>query len=282
MLSPESLAITYGLSSAVTWGAGDFSGGFASKRHNVFTVILFSQMIGGVLLVLLALLFSESLPRLYDLILGALAGIFGSCGLVALYRGLATGRMGIVAPLSAVVTAIIPMGFAFFYDGLPQNAQMVGFLIALLSGWFLSSSGGGKKIQLQEVWLPVAAGTGFGLFFVLIDRVCDQALLWPLVSARLGAVGLLLTIFLLLRPKVETPTRGRFLFIALAGLFDAGGNAFFAMATRLGRLDTSAVLSSLYPAATVLLAWLILKERLAPRQWLGLVSALSALILIAS
>ena len=282
MFSPEALAITYGLSSAVTWGAGDFSGGFASKGNSVFTVILFSQTIGAVLLIILALLFSENIPRPCHLVIGAMAGIFGSCGLIALYKGLATGRMGIVAPLSAVVTAIIPMVFAFFYDGFPKNAQMFGFLIALLAVWFLSSSGREKKIRLHEMLLPVLAGTGFGVFFVLSDQVTDYALLWPLVSARLGAVGLLLTIFLILRHRVEAPSRDRLLFIALAGVFDTGGNAFFAMATRLGRLDTSAVLSSLYPAATVILAWLILKEHLAPRQWLGMVAALFALVLIAS
>lgn len=282
MLSPEILAITYGISSAVTWGAGDFSGGFATKRNHVFTVILLSQMVGALLLVILALLFAEGMPHMKYLLFGALAGIFGAFGLVALYRGLAVGRMGIVAPISAVVTAFIPMVFAFFNEGLPPKMQILGFFIALLAVWFLSSSVGGVKTRLNELLLPVAAGAGFGLFFIFIDRVSDEAILWPLVAARLGSLCLVSTFFLIRRRQMEIPARGQFLFIALAGIFDTGGNAFFALATRLGRLDTSAVLSSLYPAATVMLAWLILKERLSHKQWFGVVAALLALALIAS
>ena len=282
MLSPETLAITYGISSAVTWGAGDFSGGFATKRNHVFTVILLSQIVGGVLLVMLALLFAEDMPHLNYLLLGALAGIFGALGLVALYSGLAKGRMGIVAPTSAVVTGFIPIIFAFFNEGLPPNAQILGFFVALLAVWLLSSSVGGVKTRLNDLILPVAAGAGFGLFFILIDRVSDEAILWPLVAARLGSLSLVLTFFLARRRKMEIPAKGQCLFIALAGIFDTGGNAFFALATRMGRLDTSAILSSLYPAATVMLAWLILKERLSHKQWFGVVAALSALILIAA
>ncbi len=281
MSNPEILALIYGISSAVTWGAGDFSGGFATKRSHVFTVILLSQMVGALLLVLLALLFAEGMPHLTYLGLGALAGIFGAFGLVALYRGLALGRMGIVAPLSAVVTAFIPMVFAFFNEGLPPKMQILGFFVALVAVWFLSSSLGGGRTRLNELILPVAAGTGFGLFFIFIDRVSDVAILWPLVAARLGALCLVSSFFLVRSQKMEIPAGGQFLFIALAGVFDTGGNAFFALATRLGRLDTSAVISSLYPAATVALAWLVLKERLTRKQWFGVAAALSALVLIA-
>jgi drug/metabolite transporter (DMT)-like permease len=125
------------------------------------------------------------------------------------------------------------------------------------------------------------AGLGFGLFFILIDRVSENAILWPLAAARIASISLM-SIFITVRQQGEMPTRNHFPIIALVGVFDTGGNTFFALATRVGRLDISAVLGSLYPAATVLLAWLILKERLMPQQWVGVVTALGALILIAS
>lgn len=282
MISPEFLAVTYGLSSALTWGAGDFSGGVAAKRSNVLTVILFSQIVGAALLILLALCFAGGIPSSRHLLLGVSAGISGSFGLVALYRGLALSRMGIVAPISAVVTAIIPMAFGFFQEGLPQKTQLMGFLTALFSVWLISSSAGEAKRRANECLLPVAAGVCFGLFFILIDRVSEEAILWPLVAARGGSICSMLTVFLVLRHKLETPVKSQRLFIVSAGIFDAGGNAFFALATQLGRLDTSAILSSLYPGATVMLAWLILKERLTRRQWFGVIAALFALVLIAS
>ena len=140
LIGPEALAITYGLSSAITWGAGDFSAGFASRKSGVVSVVLFSQLIGAGFLVLLALFFSGALPSLRDMALGGLAGVFGVSGLMALYQGLSRGRMGIVAPLSAIVTAMIPIGFAFFKEGLPSVPQMIGLALALASVWLLSFS----------------------------------------------------------------------------------------------------------------------------------------------
>jgi len=128
--------------------------------------------------------------------------------------------------------------------------------------------------------LTVTAGLGFGAFFVLIDRVSESAVLWPLAAARIASVGFLLMLTVA-RRGWERPAINLLPLIVLSGIFDTGGTTFFALATRMGRLDIATVLSSLYPAATVLLAWLFLKERLVPRQWLGVVAALVALVLIA-
>ena len=136
------------------------------------------------------------------------------------------------------------------------------------------------RMKPESMKLSLAAGMGFGLFLILIDQVSDQALIWPLVSARISSVFLFLMIALLLRKKIN-PKRSQLPIIALAGLFDTGGNALFALASSYGRLDISAVLSSLYPAVTVLLAWMVLKEKLAPSQWVGVCAALLALALIA-
>jgi drug/metabolite transporter (DMT)-like permease len=200
---------------------------------------------------------------------------------MALYTGLARGRMGIVAPITAVVAAFFPVIVGILNEGLPSPQRLVGFGIALMAIWFLSRAGNGAVIRLSELALPTVAGLGFGLFYIFIDRVSHAAVLWPLVAARIASIGML-SILIAVRRQREVPAANQLLIIALAGTFDAGGNAFFALATQVGRLDISAVLASLYPAATVLLAWLILKERLVRQQWLGVIAALIALVLIAS
>ena len=280
MISSEILAVAFGLASAASWGSGDFSGGVASRRGNVYSVVIISQLIGGVFLIALASTLGERIPSLDDLLLGGTAGVLGVIGLAALYSGFASGRMGVVAPVAAVVAAIIPIVASLITEGLPSTSQMAGFGLGLVAVWLISSSGDGKSIRARELGLATIAGLGFGMFFILIDRVSESALLWPLVTAR-AASACFLVVFATARRQLETPARNHFPIIAMAGLFDAGGNAFFLLSARMGRLDVAAVLSSLYPAMTVLLAWLILKEGLMPRQWLGVAAALAALVFIA-
>ena len=277
----QALAVAFGLASAASWGSGDFSGGLATRRSNVYGVVILSQLVGAVFLVALAFLLEKSGTGTQNLWLGALAGIAGVIGLVALYRGLASGRMGVVAPLTAVVTAALPVLVSLITEGLPAPLQLVGFGIALVAVWLLSGAGGGASRRTRDVGLALVAGLGFGLFFILIGRVSHSAILWPLVAARVASIGFLFS-FATLAGQWEAPARGRLPLIALAGVLDTGGNAFFALATQAGRLDIAAVLASLYPAATVLLAWLILKEHLLRRQWLGIVAALVALAFIAA
>jgi len=280
MISSELLAITYGLASAAAWGTGDFSGGFATKRNNVYSVVLVAHLISGVLLIALALLMGEPFPTRYDLFLGVLASFFGVLGLMALYRGLASGRMGIVAPVAAVITAALPIGVSFFLEGAPTNAQLVGFTIALIAVSLLAGVGGSKVITSNELALAVAAGLGFALFYIVIDQVSQNAVLWPLVAGRITTITLLF-FFVMLTRQWSKPTTHHLPAIALSGIFDTGGNVFFVLASQAGRLDIASVLSSLYPAMTVLLAWFILKERLMSQQWLGVMAALVALVLIA-
>ncbi len=128
--------------------------------------------------------------------------------------------------------------------------------------------------------LPLLAGIGFGLFFVLIDGASQESVLWPLVGSRCMSLPVILILFLL-KPNTRVPSKNQLPLIAVAGIFDVLGNLFFALATHIGRLDISATLSSLYPTTTVFLAWLIIKERLLPQQWAGVGVALVALILFA-
>lgn len=287
----ELTAVFFGLAAAASWGAGDFSGGMATKRSHVYLVVLLSHIVGIAGLLLLILLFGEPFPTWRDVFIGAAAGIAGAVGVLALYTGLAQGRMGVVAPLTAVITAIVPVVFGLFLEGLAQLHQLAGFAVALFAVWLISSDNGDAPARLHwaDLRLPVVAGLGFGLFFIFIDQVSDNAILWPLVGARAASI-LMMTVLVLIAGKRERPalslskrpSSAQFGWMALAGIFDAGGNAFFALATSLGRLDVATIISSLYPATTVLLARFILDERLSRRQGVGVAAALAAVILIAA
>ncbi len=282
MIPAEFVVVFFGLIAAASWGAGDFSGGFASKRANVYSVVLITQAVGVFLLAASAYLMTEEIPPLVGMIWGAVAGVFISIGLLALYRGLSQGRMGLVAPTSAVVAAAVPVIYGAFYEGLPAVHQMVGFAFAFVAVWLIAGGGDEKnKIQRSDMILPLIAGTGFGLFFITIDKVSDTAVLWPLTAARIAAVFTLL-IFIAYSRQVYVPSKKVLPVILLAGIFDTGGNTFFALASQAGRLDIASITSSLYPAGTVLLAWLILKEKLSSKQWIGVAAALIAIIFISA
>lgn len=280
MISTDLIAVIYGLLSAACWGAGDFSGGFASRRGSVFSVVIASQVIGFVLLLLLALLLDNGMLTPDHIIWGGLAGMFGGAGLLALYRGLSQGNMSVVAPVAAVVTVMVAVVAGIMTEGLPGTQALAGFGFALGAVWFVSQTDHGQ-IQWGDLKMPVAAGLGFGLFMVFLDHAGASSILWPLVAVRIASISLLFGIARMTRKPVR-PGRSQFSLIALAGILDSAGNAFFALAAQAGRLDIAAVVASLYPAATVLLAWFVLKERINRQQWMGVVFALLAIVLIAA
>ena len=276
---PEPVDILFGLASAVSWGAGDFCGGLAARRSRVYSVVIVSQVVGFFLLIGLALLLQEPIPVSGELLWGSAAGLAGGLGLVALYRGLAVGRMGIVAPVSAVVSVAVPTLFGLFSEGLPASAKLPGFGLALVAVWLTTRSDGPQVNDLRELGFPFLAGIGFGVFLVLIGRVSEQTILWPLTAARAASIVMLLLVAALARQSAR-PAPGQLPVVALVGALDTAGNAFYALAARAGRLDTAAVLSSLAPAGTVLLARFFLEERFGRWQWLGVAFALIAVVLI--
>ena len=275
------LGTIFGLAAAASWGAGDLSGGLATRRSHAFIVVIVSGSVGLILLTGLALLLAEPLQSPADPLWGGAAGIAGAIGLVALYQGLAVGRMGIVAPLTAVVTAAAPLIFGLLFEGVPAGHQLLGFALAFIAVWLISRTGDGAGMQAREVVLPLVAGLGFAFFLIVIGAVSERAVLWPLAAAKFTSTSLLFIAVALSRQREKLDAR-QLPLMALAGLFDTGGNAFYALAAQVGRLDAAAVLSSLYPAVTVLLARFLLKERLAHQQWLGVIAALVAVVLIAS
>lgn len=273
------MSVIFGLASAVVWGAGDFCGGLATRKSNVFSVVLVSQIIGGTFLALLALIFHEAIPPAGSLLFGALAGLAGAVGLIALYSGLAHGRMGIVAPMTALLAATIPVLFSLLTEGIPPIIQITGFLLALVTVWLLSGAGRSSAIKPVEPAYALLAGTGFALFFIFIDQANEEAVFWPLVAARITSVTCI-GLLILVRRNWQWPSRNQMPIIFLAGILDALGNAFFAASARLGRLDLAVVLASLYPASTVLLAQLVLDERLNRSQWIGVGLVFLALVMI--
>ncbi len=274
----ELSTVAFALAASITWGAGDFSGGLATRRAQVLSVVIGAYTVGFMMLVTLALIWSEPFPTTLNLIWGGVAGLAGAVGLVAFYQALAVGRMGIVAPIAAVLSAALPVLFGAFIEGLPGPIQLIGFVLAFIAVGLISGLGVVKG-RPKGLGLALLAGLGFGSFFILISRVSHGDVFWPLAAARLSSLLFLLAVVLIRRQKV-LPEKSVWPVVFLAGALDVAGNVFFLLATHAGRLDVAAILSSLYPAVTVLLATIILKERVTRLQAIGIVIALVAIPLI--
>ncbi|GAB4191539.1 MAG: DMT family transporter [Roseiflexaceae bacterium] len=270
-------AVVFGLASALIWGGGDFCGGLATRRAAVLAVLALSQAAGLAALVLLALIWREPLPPLEAAGWGAAAGVAGTIGLGTLYTGLARGSAAVVAPVSAVLAAAIPVLITALSLGVPDAAKLAGFAVALAGIWCVARSDEPSG-RARGLGYAVLAGCGFGGFFVLIDQAHSGGTFWPLAVAR--CVTLLLVLpALLLRDWSALRKVPPVAFAS--GLLDATGNVCFVLASQFGRLDVAAVLSSLYPASTVLLARLVLAERIGRIQQIGLVLVLGSIVLIA-
>ena len=271
----------FGLLAAATWGVGDFCGGFATRRARVATVVLLSQAIGLVLVLALAWLTREPLPGAADLAWGAASGLAGLVGVASLYRAMSIGQMGIVAPVSGVITAALPVVVGAMKHGLPGALPLFGFALALTGVWLVSRSGSTADGDVKPAGLGLAllAGLGFGGFLVLVAQARPGAVFWPLASARAASILTALVISIA-RRSLARPGANAVWPVVLAGVMDAGGNLFFLLAAQAGRLDVAGVLSSLYPATTVLLALVILRERLSRWQMAGVAFALVAIPLI--
>lgn len=276
------------LSAAVSWGAADFSGGFATKRSNVFGVVVVAHGIGLLFMVALAFLTQEHLPSSTSLLWGVAAGSVGGAGLACLYKALAVGQMGLTAPLSAVISALVPILYSFRTAGLPHGTQLFGFVLAIASIWLIATQSG-SSAESKGLWLSVAAGIGLGGFLLFIKFAGTEAVFWPLVTARAGSFGVNALILILgfssarsaAHPQSWKPVSGVMRYIVIAGILDSAANALYVAATQRGRLDVAAVLSSLYPTSTVILARVLLKERWSRLQSLGLITALAAVPLVA-
>jgi uncharacterized membrane protein len=268
------------LAAAVSWGVGDFSGGQATRKGSVFGVVIIVEAVGLMFMLALAITNDEPIPATRGLLWAIVAGLVNGVGLACFYRALAIGKMALNAPLAGLLATAIPVLVGAFTQGWPHPLQVLGLGLALLSTVLVSLSDSRKESTLG-LGLATLAGFSFGGFLVFSKWAGELGLFWVLALVR--AASLLLMLCVALRSQVKwVPGRGQLLVSCLAGVFDGLGNLFYVLATRSGRLDLSAALSSLYSAVTVVLALALLRERFGLRQGAGILAALMAILLLAN
>jgi drug/metabolite transporter (DMT)-like permease len=286
------MGVLFGLLAAATYGVADFLGGEASRRFDAFSVVLMSQLIGAAPLVIAIPLLAEGSPTVEALGWGAAAGVAGGIGVLCLYKGLAIGRMSVVAPITGVVAAAIPAIVGIVTGDRPSVVSLAGIILALLAVVLVSSApppADERDIELGEsiskswkdsgVPFALAAGISFALFFVFLDAAGTEGAVWPLLGTR-GASLVLIGVAVLVLRKPLKPPPGTIVAIGAAGVLDVGANVFYLISTRYGLLSLVAVLTSMYPAVTVLMARIFLEERMIKMQLVGLGLAGAAIAMI--
>ena len=278
------IVIVLSLATAAVFGTGDFFGGLATKRASVVQVIAGSHLVGLAGVLAASLILAESF-RWVDLTLGALGGAFGGIGVAFLYRRLAVGPMQIVAPLTAITSAVVPVAWGAIIGERLSGTVWLGIAIGLIAIGLVSYADGPASLEravtAQVVGESLLAGCGFGAFFILLDATEAPSAPWPVVGARL-LTSVVLTGFLLARRAPVVPQNPTIIgLIAATGLFDTAANVGFLLATVRGELAVVAVLTSLYPIATAVLAAIVLGERMTTIQGTGFAGALGATALIA-
>jgi uncharacterized membrane protein len=279
--------VTLALVSAAFYGAADFLGGIASKRGDTVVITLIAQAAGLVLLTLLLPVLPSSSPVTNDYLWGVASGVSGSVGVALLYRALAIGTMSIVAPITAVCAAAVPVMVALALGERPGILAGMGIVltavaITLLSrGQSIATPARGKRWATTSVGMALISGVAVGLFFLCLAQTSDDAGIWPLIAGRSVSVPLFGLMAARRPPGVRLELRVATIAVG-CGTVDMLANALYLIATRYGPLSLVATLASLYPASTVLLARLTLGERLSGSQALGVACALVAVGLIVS
>jgi len=276
------IAILFALLAALAWGGSDFSGGIASRRIGAAVAVFLAEIIGMVFLLIAIPLVKEPIPSISILLISLGIGAIGSYGLMLLYQAMMKGQMSIAAPVSALLAAFLPVLVDIFIEGMPGILKFAGFAGALAAIWLISQEDNHGRTHLNrltDLHLPLLAGLGFGIFFILMHQVSQQAILWPIIGARIGGLVFML-IFVLARGDSFHIARNVWPYIAVNAILDLGGSLFYILAGQAGRMDVAAVLSSLYPGATVFLAWIILKERINRPQTIGIFVALVSIVLM--
>lgn len=274
------MAIALSLLSALAYGVSDFLGGIFAKRSSAWQVAIVGQTSSGVLSLLAAVIIAGS-PTSTDLIYGSLAGLGGGFGVAFLYRGLATARMGVVAPISAIGTALIPVVVGLATGDRPSQMAVVGVVFAFPAIALISRVVDDNPDHRGGVIDGILAGVGFGLLFTFLGQVGDDAGLYPLALSQIASVlSVIITASALGHAWVP---RGRKVWGAVVmGPLGATAQGAFLYATHHGLLSIVSVISSLYPASTVLLASVLLREKIHGWQGIGLVLAAVAVALVAA
>ena len=277
------MAALLALGGAACWGVGDFFGGLAARRMAVIAVLAISQAIGLVGVLLWVVVAQEAFPGVEKLLPAVAAGVAGLVGLAALYRGLAVGAMGIVAPISAA-SPLVGLSADAAQGTFPAALQWLGIALVLVGIATLSrelpSSGAGSRVA-SGVGLALVAAVGFGLFVVGLDAGSDESAAWAVVVARATSVFIAVVVALVLTTSLR-PARGTWPLLVGIGVGDTLANVLVAVASTHGSIGIVAVLSALYPIVTVLLARLFLDERLTRPKRVGGAVAISGAVLVAA
>jgi len=297
------------LAAAALWGGGDFSGGMAVKRaggsvHAALRVVLLSHALSFVVLLSVAHIRGDAFPQGAALAWGLAAGVAGGISLTCFYIALSRGAMGAASAVSGLMAAAIPAALTLWIEGSPGPGRIAGFALAGIAIWLIAAGQSQTRSQTPEahgtIALAVIAGAGFGLYFVALKMAGAAGVVWPMATARIGSLSVCSLILgtLWLRthtghashpkygpgtaspPQPVNMNRAVVLWTVSTAVLDTSGNLIFIAATRAGRLDVAAVLASLYPASTILLAAALLGERPTRRQALGMGVAAAAVLLI--
>jgi drug/metabolite transporter (DMT)-like permease len=291
--------VAFSVTAVFIWGAADFAGGYGSRRANAFVLTAFSHICGLALMLALALTFArhEGFPSRASILWALTAGALGGSAMALFYYALASGQMGLTAPVGALIGAAIPTLVDIALEGAPSRWTIAGFVLAVVAIWLITrpdSSAEESKTEIDETGQPTSqptgqprgvalaalAGVGFAAFYLCIHQASGSPL-WVASVSRLGSfVGTAIAV-LVLRAPVRLSASGA-VFGMTAGCLDVLATALFIFASEHGRLDEAVVITSLYPSVTVLLARILLKEHFSRWKFVGLLAALAAVPLIAA
>ncbi len=277
-------AIALALAAAAVWGAGDFAGGLVTRRAPPGLVVSIAHGAGLLLLLIYLLAARVPLPGHHAVIFGLTGGIAGGLGLMAFYKALSLGEMGPLASLTGVLTALLPVAVSMLREGVPGPVTLAGFVAAVVAIWLIAYGPGGE-LHARGLSLAIAAGLCFGLMLVMLQISARGGVLWAMGLSRIGSTTTAICTAMIGGTWKPAPTKRlqwrRILPLAVAaGLLDTAGNLFYTFSAIKGRLDIAAVLSSLYPAGTILLAAWLLRERTTRTQALSMGIAMAAVVLI--
>ena len=275
------MAILLALVAAVVYGVSDYAGGRASRRASPLVVSGIAEASILALLLVLVPATSTSTPDGADLVWGAAAGAAGTVGIIALYHALANGAMTVVAPITGVVAAVVPVTVGLAIGERPSVLALVGVTMAIVSVALVGGLIGVPHVRTPTALAMVAllSGACFGLLFVFFDQSGDESGMWPLLGARFGSAPILVTALLATRPHARIDRRTA-LVAMLVGVLATSANLFYLLAARRGLLSIVAVVVAMYPASTVLLATVLDRERMRLPQVVGLAIAALALVLV--
>ncbi len=281
-MSSSGAAAGLGLLSAASWGGSDFAGGWGARRASSLLVTASGQIVSLAALLIVCLALRVALPGTSYLIYGAIGGFEGAIALAVFYRALAMGVMGLTAALTGVMTALVAVAFDIVNSGWPNAITFAGLAIGVVAIWLISHSpkSEGADTSRSALLLGAGAGVGFGAQLILFKAAAAGGVLWALTSGRVAGVGAILLVIAIAPPV--GPWRGFWLAGIVSGSLDTVGNLFYMLASQLGRLDAAAVICSMYPAGTIVLAGIILRERPTSRQVAGMGLALAAVALLAA